>query len=196
VGEAMAFVRSRPGLAAPDLQLISAPVEYIDHGLAPPPGPGVSMAAVLLCPQSVGQVTLASADPHIPVVIEPNYLVEEADMAPLVAGVRLNRRIASQPALADFVDGELWPGPGHESDHEIEEFIRQQAFTLYHPVGTCRMGSDDYAVVDSDLRVHGFTGLRVVDASVMPIIPRGNTNAPTIMIAERAADLVRHAVVA
>ncbi len=101
------------------------------------------------------------------------------------------RRIASQPALKEIVDGEMWPGPDAVTDADIEAFIRQQAFTLYHPVGTCRMGSDDDAVVDPQLRVRGVDGLRVIDASVMPVIPRGNTNAPTIMVAERAADLVR-----
>ncbi len=191
VGEAMAFVRSRPELTAPDLQLIAAPVEYIDHGLAPPPGQGMTIGVVLLCPQSVGQIVLASADPHTPAIIEPNYLSEAADMVPLVEGVKVARHIASQPALSPYVDGELWPGEARQSDVEIEDFIREQAFTLYHPVGTCRMGTDDDAVVDPDLRVRGVAGLRVVDASVMPVIPRGNTNAPTIMVAERAADLIR-----
>jgi choline dehydrogenase len=193
VGEAMAFVRSRPERATPDLQLIAAPVEYIDHGLAPPPGDGMTIGVVHLCPQSVGQIALASADPHVPVIIEPNYLAEGADLVPLVEGVRLARRIASEPALQAYIDGEMWPGPDRRTDGEIEAFIREQAFTLYHPIGTCRMGTDDDAVVDPELRVRGVTGLRVVDASVMPVIPSGNTNAPTIMVAERAADLIRSA---
>jgi choline dehydrogenase len=191
VGEAMAFVRTRDGLDAPDLQLIMAPVEYIDHGLAAPPGNGITIGGVLLRPASRGSITLASADPLAAPVIEAAYLADPSDAAPLVEAVRLARRIASQPALKELVDGEMWPGPDAVTDADIEAFIRQQAFTLYHPVGTCRMGTATDAVVDPELRVRGVDGLRVVDASVMPIIPRGNTNAPTIMVAERAADLVR-----
>ena len=191
VGEAMAFVRTTEALPAPDLQLIFAPVEYIDHGLAPPPGHGLSIGGVLLQPASRGCITLASGDPFAAPVIDAGYLTERADMAPLVEAIKLSRRIAAQPALSGIVDGEMWPGPGVLSDDDIEAFVRQQAFTLYHPVGTCRMGTDDGAVVDPELRVRGVDGLRVVDASVMPTIPRGNTNAPTIMIAERAADLVK-----
>ena len=187
----MAFVRTRDGLDAPDLQLIMAPVEYIDHGLAAPPGHGITIGGVLLRPASRGSITLASADPLAAPVIEAAYLSDPADAAPLVEAVKLARRIASQPALKEIVDGEMWPGPDAVTDADIEAFIRQQAFTLYHPVGTCRMGTDDDAVVDPQLRVRGVDGLRVVDASVMPVIPRGNTNAPTIMVAERAADLVR-----
>jgi choline dehydrogenase-like flavoprotein len=109
----------------------------------------------------------------------------------LVAGVRLAREILGAPALSEAVSGEMWPGPGAESDDEMMEFVRRRAETLYHPVGTCRMGPDPAdSVVDPTLRVHGIEGLRVVDASVMPRIVRGNTNAPTIMIAERAAELV------
>jgi choline dehydrogenase len=190
VGEAMAFVRTDPGLGAPDLQLIMAPVEYIDHGLAPPPGHGLTIGCVLLRPASTGSITLSSTDALAAPTIQPNYLSDPADVRPLVEGVKLARRIAGQPALRNIVDGELWPGGKAQSDGEIEDFVRQQAFTLYHPVGTCRMGVGADAVVDPQLRVRGLTGLRVVDASVMPAITRGNTNAPTIMIAERAAQLM------
>ncbi|HXQ59960.1 MAG TPA: GMC family oxidoreductase N-terminal domain-containing protein [Acidimicrobiales bacterium] len=190
VGEAMAFVRTDPTLRAPDLQLVIAPVEYIDHGLAPPPGHGLTIGSVLLRPVSTGSITLSSADPMASPTIQPNYLSERADAGPLVAGVKLSRRIAAQRPLASMVDGELWPGRQAQSDAEIEEFVRRQAFTLYHPVGTCRMGVGPDAVVDAELRVRGLPGLRVVDASVMPVITRGNTNAPTIMIAERAAELM------
>ncbi|HVN50432.1 MAG TPA: GMC family oxidoreductase N-terminal domain-containing protein [Acidimicrobiales bacterium] len=191
VGEAMAFVRTTEGLDAPDLQLIFAPVEYIDHGLAPPPSHGITIGGVLLQPASRGRITLDSADPFTAPVIDAGYLTDRDDMAPLVAAIKLARQIVVQPALSGIVDGELWPGPGVLSDDDIEAFVRQRAFTLYHPVGTCRMGTDDHAVVDPELRVRGIEGLRVVDASVMPVIPRGNTNAPTIMVAERAADLVK-----
>jgi choline dehydrogenase len=191
VGEAMAFIRTADDLPAPDVQLIFAPVEYIDHGLAPPPGHGITIGAVLLRPGSRGTITLASSDPFAAPIIEPNYLTDPADLPPLVAGLRLAREIAEQPALKPIVDGEMWPGTERVTDAEIGAFVREQAFTLYHPVGTCRMGNDDMAVVDARLRVRGVDNLRVVDASVMPVITRGNTNAPTIMLAEKAADLVR-----
>jgi len=191
VGEAMAFVRTRDDLAAPDVQIIIAPVEYIDHGLTVPPGHGMTIGGVLLRPKSIGEITLASTDPFAAPIIDANYLADPADLAPLVEVVKLARRIASQSALGSIIDGELWPGTDVTSDDDIAQFVRQQAFTLYHPVGTCRMGSDDDAVVDAELRVRGVEGLRVIDASVMPTIPRGNTNAPTIMIAERAADLIK-----
>ncbi len=190
VGEAMAFVRTNGALDAPDLQLIFAPVEYIDHGLAPPPGHGLTIGSVLLRPASTGSITLSSADPMAPATIQPNYLSEPTDIAPLVAGIKLSRRIAAQRPLRSIVDGELWPGPEAQSDGEIEDFVRERAFTLYHPVGTCRRGVGPDAVVDAELRVRGIDGLRVIDASVMPVITRGNTNAPTIMIAERAAHLM------
>jgi choline dehydrogenase len=190
IGEAMAFVRTDRALDAPDLQLIFAPVEYIDHGLVPPPGNGLTIGSVLLRPASTGSITLSSADPMAPATIQPNYLSAPADIGPLVAGVKLSRRIAAQRPLQSVVDGELWPGREVESDREIEEFVRERSFTLYHPVGTCRMGVGADAVVDAELRVRGIDGLRVVDASVMPVITRGNTNAPTIMIAERAAQLM------
>jgi choline dehydrogenase len=193
VGEAMAFVRSSPGLPAPDLQLIFAPVEFIEHGLNPPPGHGVTCGAILLQPESEGEVGLQSADPNALARVEPRYLSDPGgeDLRVMVEGVRLAREILRAPALASAVDREMWPGPDAQSDEAIREFIRQRAETLYHPVGTCRMGPDPAdAVVDPTLRVHGTAGLHVVDASVMPRIVRGNTNAPTIMIAERAAALI------
>ncbi|MGZ4802722.1 MAG: GMC family oxidoreductase [Acidimicrobiia bacterium] len=193
VGEAMAFVRSSPELDAPDLQLIFAPVEFIEHGLAPPPGHGVTCGVVLLQPRSEGEISLTTADPLAPARIEPRYLSDPGanDLRVLVAGVRLAREILGAPALADAVDAEMWPGAEAGSDDDLAEFVRRRAETLYHPVGTCRMGPDAAdSVVDPTLRVHGIDGLRVVDASVMPGIVRGNTNAPTIMIAERAAELV------
>ncbi len=195
VGEAMAFLRTRDGIPAPDLQLIMAPVQYLDHGLAPPPGHGITIGGVLLQPQSRGRVTLASADPFAKPLMDANYLAQPGEMAPLVHAVRLARTIAGQPALKGLVTGELAPGDDARSDDAIEAHIRDQAFTLYHPVGTCAMGADPSAgaVVDDHLRVHGIDGLRVVDASVMPTITRGNTNAPTIMIAEKAVALIRGA---
>ncbi len=125
-----------------------------------------------------------------PVKIFHNYLGEEADLITLREGVKAARRVLSQSPMADDLLGELEPGPGVQSDDEIDNFIRETGSTLYHPVGTCRMGADQEAVVDGDLKVRGIEGLRVVDASVMPFVNGGNTNAPTIMIAEKAADAI------
>ena len=127
----------------------------------------------------------------MPPSIEPNYLTEPADVKTIVAGLRLAREIVPQPAYDSYRGLELAPGPNARSDAELEDYIRESSETLYHPVGTCRMGADADAVVDLELRVRGVDGLRVVDASVMPKVINGNTNAPTMMIAERAADLIR-----
>ena len=129
--------------------------------------------------------------PAAPPAIDPNYLAEPEDLRVLVDGVRLARRIAAQPAFAAYHAGELVPGETVEDQRSVSQFVRERMETLYHPVGTCKMGCDADAVVDAKLRVRGVDGLRVVDASVMPVIPSGNTNAPTIMIAEKAAELFR-----
>jgi choline dehydrogenase len=120
-----------------------------------------------------------------------NYFADERDLPPMIEGLRLLRRIFAAPPLASAIRDELMPGGGHESDVELTEYLRANAQSMYHPVGTCRMGNDSDCVVDSRLRVHGVGGLRVVDASIMPRIPSGNTNAPTIMVAEKAADMIR-----
>ena len=191
VAEAFAFVRSRPGLPAPDLQYHFAPAYFVDHGFEELDGHAFTNGPVLISPKSRGTLRLASADPREKPRIAPNILSEPEDMAAMVAGVRLAREIASTGPLAEAAGRELFPGPDVESDADIEADIRRRVDLIYHPVGTCRIGTDDLAVVDPDLRVRGIDGLRVVDASVMPIIPGGNTNAPTIMVAERAADLIR-----
>ena len=196
VAEVCAFVRSRAGLDAPDLQLHFAPV-YFDTNLeVVPTEHALTVGPVLLTPASVGRVELASADPLAPPRIDPAYLTDAggSDLARLVEGVeKLARRILSQPAIAGSRGAELQPGEDVQTDDAIAEFVRRKASTLYHPTGTCRMGVDDEAVVDPELRVRGVSGLRVADASVMPRIPRGNTNAPTIMIAEKAATLIARA---
>ncbi len=193
VGEAMAFLRSDPSLPAPDLQLIFAPVAYMDHGLTPPPCHALTLGAVLLQPASSGRLRLAVADPLVAPKIDPGYLSDPDghDLDTLVDAITTLREIAAQPALRSVVDGELWPGDAVVDRRDLEEFVKLRAFTLYHPVGTCRMGDDPDAVVDDRLRVHGLERLRVVDASVMPQIPRGNTHAPTMMLAEKAVDLIR-----
>jgi choline dehydrogenase len=191
-GEACAFTRTDPTLPAPDLELIFAPVPYIDHLVQWPAFHGLAIGAAALQPHSRGRVTLASADPLTPPRIQPGYLSdpEGRDLATLACGVTLARRILEMPALAAFAAEMVEPAPGIRGGAEVETFIREQAETIYHPVGTCRMGQDALAVVDPGLRVHGLDGLRIADASVMPAIVRGHTNAATIMIAEKAADLI------
>ncbi len=193
VAEAAAFVRTRPDLPAPDLELIFAPVLFINEGLEPPPEHGITVGAVALQPRSVGWVGLRSADPLEPPLIQPNYLSDpdDEDLRVLLHGVRLARRILATRALGPHVRKELIPGGDAQTDDELAAVARARAHTLYHPVGTCRMGTDEAAVVDAELRVRGIRGLRVVDASVMPRIPRGHTNWPTVMIAEKAAQLIR-----
>ena len=193
VAEAVAFVRSGPSQEAPDLELISAPVPYIDHGSVAPTGHGLSIAVVLLTPESRGRITLTSRDPEAAPRIEPRYLTDPdgSDMARLVAGLRRAQKLFETAPLAKYV-GDVIEAPREGApDSEVAAFVRAQLETIYHPVGTCRMGSDDDSVVDPLLRVRGIEGLRVADASVMPTITRGHTYAPTLLIAERAADILR-----
>jgi choline dehydrogenase len=192
LGEAVAFVRSRPGLALPDLELLLAPVLFEKEGLEPPSEHGLTLAVVLLVPRSTGTVLLRSADPREPPAIDPRYLTDPdaEDEATLLRGLRLARRVLAQEPLASFVDGEILPGAEARSDDALLAHVRALSQTLYHPAGTCRMGGDSGSVVDPQLRVRGISGLRVADASVMPTLPRGHTNWPTVMIAERAAELV------
>jgi len=194
VAEAFAFVRSRPGLPAADLQFHFAPAYFVDNGFEEYDGHAITFGPVLVSPRSRGSLRLRSADPAAKPRLLTNTLAEPEDMASLVAGVRLAREIAAAGPLASVTGREIYPGAGIDTDEEIAEDVRRRVELLYHPVGTCRMGSDDRAVVDPELRVRGIGGLRVADASVMPLIPGGNTNAPTIMVAERAADLIRGTV--
>ncbi|HXM86005.1 MAG TPA: GMC oxidoreductase, partial [Solirubrobacteraceae bacterium] len=193
VAEVVAFVRSRGGLAAADIQFHMGAAYYEDHGAETYDGHCAVIAPVLVAPKARGQVWLRSADPAAKPRLITNSLSEPDDVESLLAGMRLAREIAAQSPLADVVVEELKPGRGVTDDRsELEADLRRRLMLIYHPVGTARM-SDTHAdaVVDSQLRVHGLDGLRVIDASVMPLIPGGNTNAPTIMVAERGADLVR-----
>jgi choline dehydrogenase len=186
VPENMAFVKTRPDLLKPDLQIISGPCYF-------PPvvkGSGFSIATVLVSVQSRGYLTLRSPDPAQHPAVHVNYLSARADLQALVGGVKLARQLARTRAYAPFYDKEDIPGSNIQSDQELVEFVRNTAYTFFHPVGTCQMGRDAMAVVDEQLRVHGMAGLRIVDASIMPTIPGGNTNAPTIMIAEKIADRI------
>jgi choline dehydrogenase len=190
VAEALAFVRSKPGLAQPDLQFHFAPAYFVDNGFEDYDGHAITMGPVLVAPRSQGWLRLRSANPTDKPRILTNSLAEPEDVAALVAGTRLSRKIAATKPFASVLGRELFPGPDIEGDDDLADDLRRRVELLYHPVGTCKMGSDEDAVVDPELRVRGVDGLRVVDASVMPTIPSGNTNAPTIAIAERAADLI------
>jgi choline dehydrogenase len=190
--EAGGFIRSRPGIAHPDLQLTFMPLA-IKPGTIDDVGMHSFQVHIdLMRPKSLGHVKIRSADPAAPPSIRFNYLTDPQDRDDLRTSVRLTREILSQPALDRYRGGELNPGGTLRSDGEIDAWIRRNVETCYHPVGTCRMGRDPSdSVVDAECRVHGIDALRVVDASVMPSIVSGNTNAPTIMIAEKASDLIR-----
>ena len=191
--EAGGFIRSRPEEERPDLQLHFVIGKLVDHGRKTVLGHGYSCHVCLLRPKSRGSLRLASADPRAAPLIDPAFLADPDDLQRLVRGFKAMRRILEQPALAGHGARELAKSAGARSDAEIESFIRDHADTIYHPVGTCRMGNGPMDVVDAELRVRGVQGLRVVDASIMPAIVSGNTNAPTVMIAEKAADMIKAA---
>jgi choline dehydrogenase len=192
VAEVVAFVRTRGGLPAADIQFHMGAAYFDDHGAEEYDGHCITIGPVLVSPQARGQVWLRSADPADTPRIITNSLAPADDLASLIAGVRLAREIAGHSPLKEIIVKELKPGPDAVDDEDLAADLRRRLMLIYHPVGTCRMSdTDEAAVVDSRLRVHGIDGLRVADASIMPIIPGGNTNAPTIMIAEKAADLIR-----
>jgi len=191
------FVKSRPDVELPDIQFLFRAVATRAAPYLPPFSPayadGFSLRAVMLRPESRGEITLASADPRAPVRIRQNFLGSDNDKRTIRDGLKLVRRMAQTPPLKNFVERELAPGPAVQSDGELDAYIAATAATAHHPLGTCKMGTegDAMAVVDTELRVRGVAGLRVVDASVMPDLVGGNINAPVIMIAEKAADMIR-----
>ncbi|HEY4065258.1 MAG TPA: choline dehydrogenase [Burkholderiaceae bacterium] len=189
--EAGGFIKSRRTEVLPDLQLHFVIGKLIDHGRVPTVGHGYSCHVCLLRPKSRGSVQLASSDPFAAPLIDPNFLAVHDDVERLVRGFKLMRHILTQPALAIYRGRELPMSAAAQTDAQIESFIRGHADTIYHPVGSCRMGPGRMDVVDTQLRVHGLQGLRVIDASIMPSIIGGNTNAPVIAIAEKAADLIK-----
>jgi len=191
IPEGAAFIRTRPGLRAPDVQFHLAPALFFDEGLTPPPGSGVAFGPVIIKPTSRGFVRLRTARPDSKPVVLCNFLTTEEDRASMLAGARMALEIAGQPALAAAIR-EPFSVPASDSDADIMAWARRVSHTVYHPTSTCSIGP----VVDPQLRVHGVEGLRVADASVMPTITRGNTNAAAIMIGEKAADLVRGHVAA
>ena len=190
VAESGGFVRTREGLDAPDVQFHFVPGLFQAEGLVPGQAHGLTAGACVLKPKSRGRVALGSPDPTVKPLITHNYLEHPDDLASLVAGVRMIMQIVERSPLKEYAS-EPFLVPDSLSDEDIEAHCRATMQTLYHPVGTCKMGTGDDAVVDLELRVRGVEGLRVVDASVMPSVVRGNTNAPTIAIAEKAADLIR-----
>jgi choline dehydrogenase len=188
-----AFARSDMRLERPDLQFNFSPFSYASRdrtGARPHPFPGFSLSAVHLRPDARGTVLIKSPDPLAPPGIKFNFLQTPYDLQALTAGMRLAREFTRQPALAPYVAEEIVPGPSVNSDAEFEANIRQTASSNLHPVGTCRMGPEGDTVVDARLRVHGVGRLRVADAAIMPTVPAGNTNAPSIMIGEKAADMI------
>ena len=190
IAEAGAFAVGDLGAATPDIQYHFIPAQVVDHARTILDGDGVTLHACCLRPHSRGEIRLASTDPLQVPVIDPNYLAADYDLKVLLAGLRLGREILAAPAFTPWLEEERIPGPGVRSSADLEDFIRATAETEYHPVGTCKMGSDAMAVVDETLRVRGVERLRVIDASVMPAIVSGNTNAPVIMIAEKGAEMM------
>jgi choline dehydrogenase len=192
IGEAGAFFASRDGLPAPDLQIHMAPSGFYDNGLHEPTSRMVTAAPTLVAIASRGSIRLRSADPSWHPAIDAAYLEDQTDLDALLAGVKRTWEICTQGELSTYLD-RPWQLPAGPTDDDFVEHIRTWTQTLYHPTSTCAMGTGEDAVVDPELRVRGVAGLRVADASVMPAVPRGNTNAPTIMVAEKAAELIRSA---
>lgn len=189
IAEGGGFLKTQPYLERPDVQLHFAPGLIDDHGRKMHLDHGFSCHVCLLRPKSRGSLKLASNDPFADPLIDPNFLGEAEDMDVMLKGVKMMDQLLLAPAFSKYESENLYP-VDMESDEAIADAIRDRADTVYHPVGTCKMGSDDMAVVDSALRIHGMQNIRVVDASIMPTLIGGNTNAPTIMIAEKAADMI------
>lgn len=193
-GMAAGFVKTRPNLEDADVQFFFMHASYadaakriLDHQ------PGMTIGVTQLRPESMGSIHIRSANPDDPPVIAPNFLSAPADLITMRRGMQIARQIVGQPALAPYVAHEMNPGPDCESEADWDEFARSTGQTIYHNCGTSKMGSDPMAVVDPELRLHGIVGLRTADASVMPTVVSGNTQAAVFMIAEKAADLILNA---
>ena len=186
------FFKSSDDKSLPDLQWTFSPAKLNDHGrdIKALIKTGYSAHITLLRPKSRGEITLKSTSPLDAPNIDLNMLSHPDDVNDLISGLKKTRALMTAPAFEDYLSDEVYPGAGCESDAALEEYVRRKANHIYHPIGTCKMGDDHMAVVDSELKVHGLQGLRVVDASVMPSLIGGNTNAPTIMIAEKASDII------
>jgi choline dehydrogenase len=190
VFESTAFIRSTADADRPDIQIAFQPARRNPNTFPLPLGHGFAMSIVNLYPRSRGEVRLVSSDPRIAPRVNPNILGEPVDAAPLLRGLHLARRLCDTPAFAPYKATEVRPGRGARSEAELKAYLRQAAATVHHPVGSCRMGIDNLAVVDPELKVRGIDALRVVDAAIFPGIVGGNTNAPIVMVAEKAADLI------
>ncbi len=189
--QAVAFVKSRPELVAPDIQYHFIMIIYGEHGLTLHKTDGYQPLINVQRPESIGTVLVNSADPTVQPDIDPNYLAAQEDVRVLRDGIKICRDVLAQKAFDPYRGAEIAPGPDVRTDTQIDDYIRHSCHTQYHPVGTCKMGCDPLAVVDSELKVHGLQGLRVIDASIMPKMISANTNAATIMIAEKGADMIR-----
>jgi choline dehydrogenase len=190
VFESTAFIRTKPGLDRPDLQMVFQPARRNPNTFPFPLGHGYAFSAVGLYPKSRGRISLSSADPHAYPIIDPNLLSDPEDLATLVRGLQLARRLAATSGFAKYNAVEVQPGPSVQDEEGLADYVRRASSTVHHPVSTCRMGSDPGAVVDPQLRVRGVDRLRVVDASVFPRIVGGNTNAVVVMVAEKAVDMM------
>jgi len=192
VAEAGAFVKTSGRAQVPDLQFHFGVGYFVEHGFQQIKGHAFTFGPTLLHPYSRGDIRLRSSNPLDAPAIRANYYADSRDMDVMVEGLKLSRALAATKSFAQYRGAELHPGPAAKDDNALRSHVAKFTETLYHPVGTCKMGSDAMAVVDSELRVHGVEGLRVVDASIMPTVVGGNTNAPTIMIAEKVADLIKN----
>jgi len=193
-GNVSASLKVMPGVATPDVQFAFAPASYVEGQLGVLDNfPGMTCGIWQHRPASRGSIHMASTDPEVQPTIRPNYLSDRIDQKTIVGGLRKARELFAQPTLARFVDVETVPGPDVQTDDELLDFACRTGSTVFHPIGTCKMGTDLMAVVDPELRMHGLNGLRVVDASVMPLMPSANTNAAVLMIAEKAADMIKAA---
>ena len=191
VFESVAFLRTDPSLDKADVQFVFQPAKRLTYPKIPfPVGHGYAISPVALYPKSRGTLRLASTDPNDAPLIDPHLLEHPEDIKPLIRALKIARAAFASEPFAEYEATEVAPGPDVATDEQLDQYIRETGYTVHHPVGTCRMGTDPGAVVDPQLWVRGIKGLRVADASVMPSVIGGNTNAPTVMIGERGADFV------